>query len=96
MKPKVVYLRPFLSSLSFRKFWKQNFVYFGHKHVETGPNCSYEVATFVKYHMPLNRIIRIERKTCVNISQDLLSLWLNVYVVYNLLALQKTFEVSHH
>ena len=34
-KPKVVYLRTFLSSLTFPKFWKQNFMYYGHKHVET-------------------------------------------------------------
>ena len=33
-KPKVVYLRLFLSSLTFPTFWKQNFVYFGHKHIE--------------------------------------------------------------
>ena len=26
---------------------------FGHKHVETGPNCSHELDTFLKYHMPL-------------------------------------------
>ena len=34
-KPKVVYLRPLLSSLPFPKFWKQNVMNFGHKHVET-------------------------------------------------------------
>ena len=34
-KLKVVYLRLFLSSLLFPKFKKQNFMYFGHKHVET-------------------------------------------------------------
>ena len=34
-KLKLMYLRPFLSSLRFPKFWKQNFMYFGHKHVET-------------------------------------------------------------
>ena len=28
-------------------------MYFGHKRVETGPNCSHELATFLKYHMPL-------------------------------------------
>ena len=28
-------------------------MYFGHKHVDTVPNCSYELATFLKYHMPL-------------------------------------------
>ena len=51
--PKVVYIRPFLSSLPFPKFWKENFMYFSHKRVETGPNCSHELATFLKYHMPL-------------------------------------------
>ena len=35
LKPNVVYLRPFLNSLQFPKFWEQNFMYFGHKHVET-------------------------------------------------------------
>ena len=54
--PKVVYLRPFLSSLPFPKFWKQNFMFYGHKHLETGPNCSHELATFLKYHMSLNKI----------------------------------------
>ena len=52
-KSKVVYLRPFSSSLPFRKFRKQNFMHFGHQHVETGPNCSHELASFLKYHMPL-------------------------------------------
>ena len=33
--PKVVYLRPFLSSRTFPKFWKQNLMYFGHKDVKT-------------------------------------------------------------
>ena len=33
-EPKVVYLRPFLSSLPFKKFWKENLMYFGLKHVE--------------------------------------------------------------
>ena len=33
-KPKVVYLLPLLSSLPFPKFWKQNFMNFGHEHVE--------------------------------------------------------------
>ena len=46
-KPKVVYLRTFLSFLPFFKFLQQRFVYFGHKHVETGPNYSYELATFL-------------------------------------------------
>ena len=26
---KVVYVRPFLSSLPFTRFWKENFIYFG-------------------------------------------------------------------
>ena len=32
-KPKVVYQSPFLSSLPFFKFWKENFIYFRDKHV---------------------------------------------------------------
>ena len=32
---------------------KQNFMYFEYKRVETGLNCSHELATFFKYHMPL-------------------------------------------
>ena len=52
-KPKVVHLCPFLSSLKFPKFWKPNFMYSGHKHVENGGNCSHKLATFLKYHMPL-------------------------------------------
>ena len=34
-KVNVVYLRSFLISLQCPKFWKQNFMYFVHKHVET-------------------------------------------------------------
>ena len=34
-KPKVVCLRPFLSSLSFSDFLKQILMFFGRKHVET-------------------------------------------------------------
>ena len=37
-KPKVVYLRLILPFLSFPKFWKQNFMYFGRKHAETEPS----------------------------------------------------------
>ena len=29
-------------------------MYFGHKHLETGPNCGHKIATFLKYYMPLN------------------------------------------
>ena len=39
LKLKVVYLRPFSSTLSFLKFWKQTFMYSGYEHVESGPNC---------------------------------------------------------
>ena len=35
LKIKIVYLRPFLSFLTFPKLWKQNFMHFGHKYVET-------------------------------------------------------------
>ena len=34
-------------------------MYFGHKHVETGPNCSYELATFLKYHMSLSMKLEV-------------------------------------
>ena len=27
-------------------------MYFGYKHVENGPNCSHELTTFLKYHIP--------------------------------------------
>ena len=30
-------------------------MYFGHKHVETEPNFSHELSTFLKYHMPLKK-----------------------------------------
>ena len=46
-------IRPFLFFLLLIEFWKQCFIYFGHKHVETGPNYSCELSTFIKYHMPL-------------------------------------------
>ena len=39
--------------LIFLKLWKQNFIYFGHKHVETGLNCSHQLSIFHKYHMLL-------------------------------------------
>ena len=51
-KPKVVYLRPILSSLPFPKFKKQYFMYFEHKRIETGTKCLHELATFLKYHIP--------------------------------------------
>ena len=50
---KVVYLRPFYSSLSFPKIWKQNFMYFERKYIETEPSYSHEFATFLKYHILL-------------------------------------------
>ena len=38
-------------------------MYFGHKHIETGPNFSYELATFLKYHhMPFKAVVP---KKCV-------------------------------
>ena len=42
-----------LCSLPFPKFQKRKFIYFVHKYVETRPNCSHELTTFLKYHMPL-------------------------------------------
>ena len=58
-KPKIVYLRPFLTSLQFAKYWKENLMYFGHKHAEIGPNRSHEVDNSLKYHMPLNEILNL-------------------------------------
>ena len=52
-KLKAVYLCPFLSSLPFLEFRKQNLMYFRHKHVEIEPSCSHELANFFKYQMPL-------------------------------------------
>ena len=57
-KQKVVYLLPFSCSLPFFKFQKQNFMYFGHKHVETRPSYPHGMATFLKYYMPLKRFDR--------------------------------------
>ena len=34
-------------------------MYFGHKHVETGSSCSLELATFLKYHMPLRKSLEL-------------------------------------
>ena len=38
------------------------FLYFGHKHVETGPNCLHELATFFKNHMPLKTKLEISER----------------------------------
>ena len=32
-------------------------MYFEHKRVETGPNCSQELAIFLKCHMPLSKSV---------------------------------------
>ena len=50
-------------------------MYFGHKHVETGSNCSHENATFLKYHMPLStygplRIYEVSKSSYDNYSKD--------------------------
>ena len=37
-------------------------MFFGCKHVETGPNCSHELITFLKYHMTLICIFLIKRR----------------------------------
>ena len=52
-KPKLFYLRMISSSLSFPKFRKRNFMYFGGKHVETEPSSSHELITFLGYRIPL-------------------------------------------
>ena len=56
-------------------------MFFGYKYVETGPNCSHELATFLKYHMSLitetnQKIMRICRFN---------KLWANCFCLYNYL-----------
>ena len=58
-----IYLRHILSSLLCLKFWKQNFMYLGHKHVEIGPNSSHELTTFLKYQTPLRPCINTKSVT---------------------------------
>ena len=55
--------RRFLSSLSFSKFWEQNFMFFGSKHVETEPSCLHELTTFLKYYMPLTNYFSEQMKS---------------------------------
>ena len=74
-KPKLVYLRPFLPFSQLSKFLKHNFVYFGHKHVETGPNCSHELDTFLEYHMPLSCVKLVFERGLVSLLFILMSLY---------------------
>ena len=37
-------------------------MYLGRKNIETKPNCLYELATFLKYHMPLGGLCRSETR----------------------------------
>ena len=37
-------------------------MYFRRKHVETGPNRSHELATFLKYYIPFRLIVGILKK----------------------------------
>ena len=46
-------------------------MYFGYKHVETEPNCSHELATFLKNHMPLHRISKIHQKESITLFYSL-------------------------
>ena len=48
--------------MPFLKFWEQNCNYSGHKHVETGPNYSHQLVTFLKYHTPLRDNNKDNRK----------------------------------
>ena len=59
-------------------------MYFGHKHVETGPNCFQELVTFLKYHMPLSKLNFLFHLK----SKNLLILWkcnshLQYYKIYS-------------
>ena len=48
---------------------------FGHKHVETGLNCSHELSIFLKYHMPL-------RYTSV-LRDDRTNIFLCICLIFN-------------
>ena len=52
---------------------KQRFMYFEHKHVETGPNYSYKLATFFKYHIPLNGFFKLNKR----LAYAQKKIWLN-------------------
>ena len=73
------------STIIFLEFWKQNFMYFGHKYVESGPNCSHEFATFLKYHMPL--------RACTTSIKKLLSLVFSTLFINNNNFLLKCWEM---
>ena len=47
-------------------------MYFGRKRVQTGPNCSNELATFLKYHMPSNRK---QLQIAYDVIFDTLKMW---------------------
>ena len=47
IQTKIVYSHPFLSSLPFTKFWKQN-MYFGREHVKPVLRFPHEIVTFLK------------------------------------------------
>ena len=58
----------------FPKLWKQNFINFRRKHIETGPSCSRELITFLKYKMPLRPYINWTMcldsyLTCISVSE---------------------------
>ena len=57
VQAKVVYLHTFLSFLPFLKFSKQNFMYFGRKHLETEPSCSHEHAIFFQVSHALKQAV---------------------------------------
>ena len=52
-KPELVYLVLFSSSLSFVEFWKQIFMFFGRKRVESERSFLDKLTCFLKYHIPL-------------------------------------------
>ena len=47
-------------------------MYFRHKHVETGSNCSHDLAIFFKHHMPL---ISVEKLKNVNVAKTGINLF---------------------
>ena len=48
-------------------------MYFGHKHVDSGPSCSHKLATFLKYHMLFQQISssnKLQQTVVGNSSKD--------------------------
>ena len=55
-------------------------MYFGHKHVETGLNCSNELSTFLEYHIPLTYFLLYFFSYCIQcIKTQIFSVMSTIY-----------------